>query len=86
MGTQKNIEKQHCKKSVRGRILTSEGDSFFVAEVSLKSHKIQDTFKMCPQASKMSPRASKIIQNHENLVAQNQENQVNKHMKKLSNP
>ena len=29
---------------------------------------------MGPQASKMSPRASKITQNHENLVTQNQEN------------
>ena len=29
---------------------------------------------MGPQASKMSPRASKITQNHENMVTQNQEN------------
>ena len=29
---------------------------------------------MGPKASKMSPRASKITQNHENLVTQNQEN------------
>ena len=40
----------------------------------LKITKIQGIFKMGPQASKMSPRASKITQNHENLVTQNQEN------------
>ena len=33
---------------------------------------------MGPQASKMSPRVSKIIQIHENLVTQNQENPRNK--------
>ena len=41
---------------------------------SPKSQKIRDTFKMGPQASKMSPRASKITQNHENLVTPNREN------------
>ena len=45
-----------------------------MAEVSPKSQKIRGIFKMGPQASKMSPRASKITQNHENLVTQNQEN------------
>ena len=29
---------------------------------------------MGPQASKMSPRAPKITQNHQNMVTQNQEN------------
>ena len=46
----------------------------FRGEKSPKSFKIRDTFKVGPQASKMSPRASKITQNHENLVTQNQEN------------
>ena len=35
--------------------------------------KIQDIVQMSLQASKMSSRASKITQNHENLVTQNQE-------------
>ena len=39
-----------------------------------KITKIRGIFKMGPQASRMSPRASKITQNHENLVTQNQEN------------
>jgi|OM-RGC.v1.031306547 hypothetical protein len=39
-----------------------------------KITKIRRIFKMGPQASKMSPRASKITQNHENMVTQNQEN------------
>ena len=39
-----------------------------------KITKIRGIFKMGPQASKMSPRASKITQNHENMVTQNQEN------------
>ena len=39
-----------------------------------KITKIRGIFKMGPQASKMRPRASKITQNHENMVTQNQEN------------
>ena len=63
--TQKNNKKQHCNKWVCGRILTSKRDYPFVPEVSPKSQKVQDTFKMGPQASKMSSRGSKITQNHE---------------------
>ena len=48
---------------------------------ALKITKIQDTFQMVSRSpkifknhQKMSPRASKITQNHENLVTQNPEN------------
>ena len=47
----------------------------------LKITKIQGTLQMVPRSPKIfknhqkkSPRASKITQNHENLVTQNQEN------------
>ena len=47
----------------------------------LKITKIQDTFQMVSRSpkrfknhQKMNPRASKISQNHENLVTQNREN------------
>ena len=60
----------------------------FRAEKSPKSQKSEPWAQNVPQASrrgsqapkilknhqKMSPRASKITQNHENLVTQNQEN------------
>ena len=73
VGTQKHIEKQHCKKLVRGRILTTKGDYPFRAGSVLKITKIRDIFKMGPQASKMSPWAPKITTNHESDT-QNQEN------------
>ena len=45
VGIQKNIEKQHCKKWVRGRILLSKRDSFFVSKTSLKSQKSEKSAK-----------------------------------------
>ncbi len=62
VGTQKNIEKQHCKKWVLGRILTSKRAWVFRAENVPKITKIRDVVKMGPQASKMSPWAPKITQ------------------------
>ena len=65
VSTQKNIEKQHCKKWVRGRILTSKGGGGIRPGSVFKTTKIRDIFKMGSQISKMSPRAPKITQNHE---------------------
>ena len=88
--TQKNIEKQYCKKSVHGRILTPKGGGPFRGGNVPKSQKSEPWAQKGPLApkipknhQKMSPRASKITQNHENLVAQKSRKSEKKDFKKL---
>ena len=66
-----DAKRKKCQKVSK---MDLKRDYPFRPENSPKSQKIRGIFKMGPQASKMSPRASKIIQNHENLVTQDQEN------------
>ena len=61
VGTQKNIEKQHCKKWVLGRILVSKRGGIHTENVP-KITKIREICKMGPQASKMSPWTPKMTQ------------------------
>ena len=65
---------QNAKNAKKYRKMLTKNDLVFRIGSVSKITKISDFFKMGPQASKMSPRASKITQNHENLVTQNQEN------------
>ena len=87
--TEKQTLKKHTKKWMQ-KLSKKEPKRTtpFVAERSPKSQKSEPWAQNVPQASrrgsqapkilknhqKMSPRASKITQNHENLVTQNQEN------------
>ena len=92
--TQKNIENWMQKVSKKEPKRTTP----FVAERSPKSQKSEPWAQNVPQASrrgsqapkipknhqKMRPWASKITQNHENLVTQNQENPRKKNRKKAA--
>ena len=86
---EKRTLKKNTKKGMQKvSKMTSKREVFFVAERSPKSQKSEPWAQNVPQASrrgsqapkilknhqKMSPRASKIIQNHKNLVTQNQDN------------
>ena len=76
--------------------MSEKGTTPFVAERSPKSQQSELWAQNAPQASrrgsqapkilknhqKMSPRASKITQNHDNLVTQNQETRPPKSLKK----
>ena len=52
VGTQNNSEKQHCKKWVCGRILTSNVACFFAPGASPKSHKSEISSKWAPRRPK----------------------------------
>ena len=64
-GTQKNTQKTTLQKVGSWSHFDFKSDLFFRTGTVFKITKIRDIFKMGPQASKMSPWAPKIIQNHE---------------------
>ena len=65
VGVQKNIEKQHCKKLVLGRILTSKTRYAFAPEASLKSQKSEKSAKWAPRPPKWAPGPLKYLKKHE---------------------